>query len=390
LVNIIDDKSIKKEFREMKRCKNCLMPDTKPGLILDDEGVCQACRHYEIRQTIDYNKRFEELKKLSGRFKTINGQHDCLIAVSSGKDSYFQVYVMKELLGMNPLLITVGDPFTKTAAGKHNLRNICETFGCDMISLNLNPDLVRRMVRIALEELGSPSWPIDRAIYCYPIRMAINMNIPLIVYGENVSWEYGGVLDQSEETYSAIDQINNDVAKKVDFSLWHERGIFDNELNMLKYPAQEEIDKANLEPIFLSYFIPWDGYRNYQIAKKYGFRDLTNEWRREGYIEDYDQIDSIAYLFNGWMKYPKFGFARATDVVGYWIRSGKITRKEGMTLIKEHDHKLDQRVLDDFLKFTGYSNRELWDRIDNFWNRNLFSKEGRHWVPKPVIMESLL
>lgn len=387
MVNNIDDRSMNRGFREMKRCKNCLMPDTKPGLILDDEGVCQACRHYEIRQTIDYEKRFEELKELCGRFKRIDGLYDCLIAVSGGKDSHFQVYVMKELLGMNPLLIMVGDPFTKTEAGKHNLRNMCETFGCDMISLNLNPDLVRRMVRIAFEELGSPTWPIDRAIYCYPIRMAINMKIPLVIYGENVGYEYGGVLQ--EESYSARDQINNDVARKVDFSLWYENGISQKELNMLMYPSVEEIQNASLEPIYLSYFIPWDGKRNYQIARKYGFRDLTNEWRREGYIEGYDQIDSIGYLINVWMKYPKFGFARVTDVVGYWIRSGEITREEGMTLIKEHDHKLDQSVLDDFLTFAGYSDKEFWHIVGKFWNRDIFKKRDGEWTPKPVIHETL-
>ena len=366
----------------MKRCIRCLMADTKPGLILDDEGVCQACRHYEIRQTIDYEKRFEELKKISGRFKRADGQYDCLIAVSSGKDSYFQVYVMKELLGMNPLLVTVNDPFSKTDAGKHNLRNICESFGCDMISLDLNPDLVRRMVRIAFEELGSPTWPIDRAIYTFPIKMAIKMSIPFVIYGENVSWEYGGVLDPTKETYSAKDQINNDVAKKVDFSLWLENGVMEKELSMLQYPSNEEIENAELEPIYLSYFLPWDGYRNYQVAKRYGFRDLTHEWKREGYIEDYDQIDSIAYLMNVWMKYPKFGFARATDVVGYWIRSGKISKEQGASLIKEHDNKLDQRILDDFMAFTGYSYKEFWDIVEKFWNRELFEKINWNWELK--------
>ena len=372
----------------MKRCKKCLMANTKPGLILDDQGICQACRHYAMRASRDYNQRFEDLRTLTGKFKRTDGYYDCLMAVSSGKDSHFQVYVMKELLGMNPLLVSASDPFTKTKAGQHNLNNITESFGCDMIVLNLNPALVRKMVRIAFEELGSPTWPIDRAIYTFPIRMAINMKIPLVIYGENVSYEYGGVLQQ--ETYSAKDQINNDVAKKVDFSLWTEHGISQREMNMLFYPSAEEIAAAELEPIYLSYFIPWDGYRNYQIAKQYGFRDLTHEWHREGYIEDYDQIDSIAYLMNVWMKYPKFGFARVTDVVGYWIRSGKISREQGASLIKTHDHKLDQRVLDDFLKFTGYSDKELWDRVEKFWNRNLFSKESGTWVPKSVIEESLL
>ncbi|MCP4155764.1 MAG: N-acetyl sugar amidotransferase, partial [bacterium] len=337
---------------ELKRCSNCLMAATKPGLGLDEKGVCQACRRAELRKTTDYDSRYKELEKLCDKYRRNDGYYDCIIAVSGGKDSHYQVYVFKELLKMNPLLIAVGDPFTKTKAGMHNAQNIGETFNCDMITLNMSPNLVKRMVRIAFEEFGSPTWPIDRAIYCYPLRMAVNMNIPLIVYGENVSWEYGGVLQ--EETYSAKQQINNDVAKKIDFEIWYKNGITPKEMNMMTYPTAGEIEKAKLEPVFLSYFIPWDGYRNYQVAKRYGFKDLTHEWKREGYIEDYDQIDSIAYLMNPWMKYPKFGFARATDVVGYWIRSGRITKEEGWKLIKEHDHKLDEKVLSDFLDFTGY------------------------------------
>jgi len=289
------------------------MADTKPGLMLDNEGVCQACRNYEKRASIDYNKRFQELQELTQRYKRDDGYYDSIIAVSSGKDSHYQVYVMKELLGMNPLLVSVGDPFTKTKAGEHNLKNIINTFGCDIITLNLSPKTVKKMVRIAFEEFGSPTWPIDRAIYVFPIRMAVQMGIPLVIYGENVSYEYGGVLQ--EETYSANNQINNDVAKKVDFSLWLNNGVTQNEMNMFIYPSVEEIEKAKLEAIYLSYFIPWDGYRNYQLARRYGFRDLTHEWKREGYIEDYDQIDSVGYLINVWFKYPKFGFARATDVV---------------------------------------------------------------------------
>lgn len=98
-----------------------------------------------------------------------------------------------------------------------------------------------------------------------------------------------------------------------------------------------------MEPIFLSYFVPWDGHRNYGVATKYGFRDLTHEWQREGYVEHYDQIDSVAYLINPWLKYPKFGFGRTTDVVDYWRRSGRITEEKALGLINEHDHKLDRR-----------------------------------------------
>jgi len=144
----------------------------------------------------------------------------------------------------------------------------------------------------------------------------------------------------------------------------------------------DEMKGAKLDPIYLSYFVPWDGYRNYIIAKQHGFRDLSHEWKREGYLEDYDQIDSVAFLMNSWMKYPKFGFSRATDVAGYWVRSGKITTKEAARLIKENDHKLDQRILDDFLNFTGYTDKEFWAVVEKFWNRDLFKKEHGVWALK--------
>jgi len=367
----------------MRRCNRCLMPDTKPGLVLNEEGICQACVHYEMRKDVDWGKRFKELKELTQKYKRNDGYYDSIITVSGGKDSHFQVYVFKELLRMNPLLIAVGDPFTKTEAGLHNINNIGERFNCDLISLQLSPDLVRRMVKIAFEEFGSPTWPIDQAIYSYPLRMAIRLNIPLIVYGENVSWEYGGVLN--EETYSAKDQISNTIAKKIDWQFWLDRGIKKEEINMLMYPSQGETENANLEPIYLSYFISWDGYKSYTIAKKYGFKDLTHEWIREGYIESYDQIDSIAYLINPWLKYPKYGFARATDVVGYYIRSGRISKEEGIRLIRENDYKLDQRVLDDFLQFTGYSHKEFWKIIEKFYNKDIFEKVDGQWRLKDSI-----
>lgn len=367
----------------MRRCKRCLMPDTKPGLILNKEGICQACVRYEMRQDVDWGKRFKELQKLTQKYKRDDGYYDSIIAVSGGKDSHFQVYIFKELLKMNPLLISVGDPFAKTEAGLHNIKNIGEAFNCDLISLQLSTDLVKRMVKISFEEFGSPTWPIDQAIYAYPLRMAIKFNIPLIVYGENVSWEYGGVLNK--ETYSAKDQINNTVAKKIDWKFWFSRGVKKEEINMLMYPAQEEIENANLEPIYLSYFTPWDGYKSYAIAKKYGFKDLTHEWIREGYIENYDQIDSIAYLINPWLKYPKYGFARTTDVVGYWIRSGRISKEEGIRLIRENDHKLDQKILEDFLHFTGYTYKEFWDIVDKFYNKDIFEKVDGQWrLKKPI------
>lgn len=364
----------------MRYCKKCVMPDSRPGLVLDSEGVCQACRVAERKKEINWNLRYQELQKLCNRYRA-NNYYDCIVTVSGGKDSYFQVYVMKELMKMNPLLINVYN-FSWTKTGLDNFNNLSNTFGCDIISLHLNRKLARRMMQKAFEKLGSPMWCWDKAVYVFPIRMAINMKIPLVVYGENVSYEYGGF--QREETYSAKDQINNDVVKPVDWSFWLDKEMTINDLNVLIYPSKEEVENACIEPVYLSYFFPWDGYHNCEIAKKYGFKSLddTDEWKREGYIEDYDQIDAIGYLVHPWLKYYKYGHARVTDVCCYWIRSGKISRNEAIELVKEHDHKLDPRVLNDFLEFTGYTEKEFWEIAERFRNKEIWERIGSEWKLK--------
>jgi len=153
---------------------------------------------------------------------------------------------------MNPLLVCVSDPFTHTNVGKHNLRNLSEAFKCDLMIYSPNPATMRKMIRLAVENFGSPTWPIDLAIYSVPLKIAHSLSIPLVVYGENIAYEYGG--PNAKETYSARDQIENDVVKPIDWNWWHERGISREEVEFIKYPTPEIV--AKLEPIYLSYFYP--------------------------------------------------------------------------------------------------------------------------------------
>ena len=362
----------------MNRCKNCVMPDTRPGIQFNEEGICYPCLNAEKKRNINWKTRQDVLRNLCDRYRRNDGRYDCIIPMSGGKDSIFQVHVMKDIYKMNPLLVCVSDSFTHTEAGKHNLRIVSEVFGCDLITYNLNHKTLRKMVRIAFEELGSPTWAVDMAIYSVPLKIAAALDIPLVIYGENIAYEYGG--PNARETYSAKEQIKNDVVKEVDWNLWYDKGITKEELEMIRYPDAKIVDK--LEPIYLSYFYPWDGRKNYELAKKFGFRDLEHEWHREGYIEHYDQIDSIGYLINPWFKYLKYGHARATDVACYWIRNGYISRGYGMKLVREHDHKLDQKTLDDFLDFTGYTDKEFWDLAEKFYNKELFEHKDGKWILK--------
>ena len=376
----------------MKYCKKCVMPDTRPGSLFDEEGVCQACRNYEKQASVDWGARFKELKALCDKYRRKDGYYDCVIAVSGGKDSHFLTYMMKEKMGMNPLLVCVADPFTHTAAGTHNFRNLGESFGCDIVTFNMSVDLFRRVTKIGFEELGEPLRFIEAAIYTVPPKYAVALDIPLIVYGENAAYTYGATI---EDNYSAKKYIaaghsaaGEKLGEKItDF--WCERGMEMKELNAIIPPSQEDIGRVKPEPIFMSYFVPWDDERNYEIAKRYGFKDLHHEWRREGWIEDYGQIDSVAYIVHLWMKYPKFGFARATDITARWVRKGKITREEAKKLVMEHDHKLDQRAMEDFITFMGYKPRQFWDIVEQFWNPELFENIDGIWQLKNSVRSSL-
>jgi N-acetyl sugar amidotransferase len=363
------------------------MPDTRPGVRFDENGVCYPCLTAKKKKEIDWEKRKKELEALCTKYRGARGDYyDCLIAVSGGKDSHFQTYMMKEVMGMNPLLVSV-DNFTWTSAGRHNFYNIRDAFGCDCISLNLSPRTAKKMFKIAFENFGAPTWYWDRAVYVYPIRMAINLGIPLVIYGENINFEYGG--GQIKDIPSARDQINNDVAKTFDWSTWLKHGLSMKDLNFCIYPDEKEIARAGLDPIYLSYFTPWDGFKNMEIAKKYGFRSLGEEWKREGYIEDYDQIDAIGYLVHCWMKFPKFGHSRATDVSCYWIRTGRLSRAEAVELVIEHDYKLDPRAKEDFMSFCGYEEGQFNEIVDSFANREILAKKNGVWKLKDEVVQLL-
>jgi N-acetyl sugar amidotransferase len=363
----------------MRYCKKCVMPDTRPGMKFDEEGVCYPCRNYERRKTINWAERWKELERLADKYRGSNGDYyDCIITASGGKDSHFQTYIFKEKLNMNPLLVSV-DNFTWTETGRRNWTNILTTFGVDAHVMSLNPQICKKMFRKALEKLGSPTWYFDRAIYAYPFQIAIKLGIRLIVYGENTSYEYGGPL--TKESYSAKDQIKNDVVKPVPWGFFLDGEIKMKDLNPGVDPSIEKIEKAGLEPIFLSYFVPWDGYQNYLFAKSRGFKSLddTGEWKREGFLEQYDQIDSVGYLTHTWFKFPKFGHQRVTEVASLYIRSGRMTREEAVKVVNEEDYKLDRRMLNDFLEFTEYSEKDFWKVVDKFANRDIVEKRDGVW-----------
>tara|TARA_B110000438_G_scaffold291389_1_gene328269 strand:+ start:450 stop:1544 length:1095 start_codon:yes stop_codon:yes gene_type:complete len=348
------------------------MPNTRPGLKFEN-SVCRACINFEKQKTTDWKKRHNELKTLCDKYRGCNGNsYDCTIAVSGGKDSHFQVYYMKEIMKMNPLLLSVSN-IDWTETGRKNFENISEVFGCDIISFNPNRKIAKILFKKTFEKIGSPTWYIDSLIYAFPIKMSIDLGIKLLVYGEDVNYIYGGKFD--DEKASAKEIMLNDVVKPIWQELLDEEQISEKEIASARIPTKEEIEKSNLEPIYLSYFVPWDSHHNFEVAKRWGFKQLLHEYQREGTIEAYNQIDSIGYLLNQFMKYPKYGHSSATEIGSRWIRAGLKTRDQIIPLIEENDKKLDQGIIETFCSFTGISISKFWEIMDKWYNSDLFEQD---------------
>jgi N-acetyl sugar amidotransferase len=373
----------------MKYCKNCLMPDTRPGIKFDSNGICIACINYQKQKTTNWEQRFNELKTLCDKYRGSNGKgYDCAIAVSGGKDSHFQVYIMKKILKMNPVLLTVGN-IDWTETGKKNIENLSDVFGCDIISFQPNRRVARIMFKKALEEIGSPSWYLDSLIYAFPTSMTMKLGVKLLVYGEDVNYTYGGNLDS--ETPSAAHQLENDVVKPVWDDWFVDNEITEEDLYSTKIPTAEECKEYGLEPIYLSYFVPWNSVHNYEVAKRWGFRHLAHEYEREGSIDDYDQIDSLSYMLNPYLKYLKFGHASATDIASRWIRYGIKTREEMIPIVEEKDGKLDQGIVERFCDFTHLDIEQFWKIMDRWYNHDLFEQDEHSiWNPKFKVGQGLI
>ena len=373
----------------MRYCKKCVMPDTRPGITFNEKGICSACQAYERREKVDWDARWKEFEAICDKYRGMNGSagFDCAIAVSGGKDSHWQTHLMKNVMHMNPILFSVEDNFPMTEAGRHNLQNLSEEFGCTIISCKPDIRTQKKLMRYMFETYGKPTWYIDRLIYTYPLLMALKFNTPLLVYGENVSYEYGGA--DAKESYSAREQLSNGVASDIDeHELISHTGITEKDLILTHAPSEEELQK--LDPIYISYFLPWNSVANYHFARKHGFHDLSHEWNRAHHIEDFDQVDSRAYLVHSWMKYPKFGHAAATDYASRFIRYGLLTREEAIKAVKEHDHALDALSVRDFCEFCGYTETEFWKIVDKHYNKDLFEKDVYgNWQLKHPVWEEM-
>lgn len=369
----------------MKYCKKCLFPDTKPDIYFDEEGVCDACRSAERKKgaenSINWSLRENEFSEIIEKYRSNDGmKYDCIVPVSGGKDSCFQVYAMKIVHKMNPLAVTF-DQFDQTDTGRHNL-DVLRNIGVDHIHFTLNPKIVKKLVRKGFEIVGDPHWVNHVGIYTIPARIAVSFKIPLIIWGENPQLEYGGPAASRENKFL-------DKRWRQEFGCmrgFREEDMVDDEISMsdmksLLYPSDEEIRSVGVTGLFYGFFFKWNAREHLKIVEKYGWKRLTEPW--PGSWLDYENCDMKFLDIREHLKWLKYGYGRVTDQVNIDIRNGLISRTEAIKIIKERDGVLTEWMKKEFCEYIGISESDF-DRIrDTFVNKDIFEMGlGGKWELK--------
>ncbi|MBT73528.1 MAG: pseudaminic acid biosynthesis protein PseA [Gammaproteobacteria bacterium] len=356
----------------MRYCRKCVYPDTRPEQVFDEEGVCDACRSAEKKcSDIDWQKRREELIKTLRQYKNEEGTWwDCIIPVSGGKNSCYQAYKMKYEYGMNPLLVNF-IPCEMTDIGNRNLLFLRD-LGFDIIQVGANRKIYREMSRKGFFDLGDCCWPEHIGLFTTPFKVAIQYNIPLIVYGENSQFEYGGPQSWREKNTLNRNWLEQFQMLGCRISDLIDEGVDKKDLLMFQYPSEEELKRVGVTAVFLGYYVFWDNKTQAEEMIKIGF-EVNPDGPCEGGYFNFENLDCkwIGGLHD-YMKFLKYGYGRATDQLCNEIRLGRLERDKALRLAKELEGKLPKKYHQDYLQFIRCTEKEYRDNLDKFTNKKIF------------------
>lgn len=358
-------------------CKRCVMPDTKPDLHLDEHGVCNACRSYENRKTVDWHARYQDLLKVLDKYRRPDGSHwDCIVPVSGGKDSTYQVVRMLQL-GLNPLCVT-SSTCDLSPLGRTNIENL-KRLGVDHIEISPNPLVRAKLNRVGLTQVGDISWPEHVGIFTIPVRAAVQFNVPLIVWGENSQNEYGGpaaAADNHVLNRRWLEEFGGLLGMRVS-DLIGQDGIEAKHLIHYTYPTDEELQRVGVTGLFLGHYLPWDGLSNTLIAQANGFHSYHKVV--EGSMVNYENLDNHQTGIHDYFKFLKFGFGRATDLACLHIRRSRLTRQDGLEAVKRLDGLFPWeylgKSLKDILRPLEMTEDEFIRVCDKFTNKKIFKRD---------------
>lgn len=323
---------------DIKFCKRCLYTTAHPlGLTLDGEGICSGCRVHEEKEVLAWDERWLMLERLVNPYRNLDEKnYDCIVPVTGAQDSYYIVYLVKERLGLNPLLVTYNKYFN-TPLGIRNLANLRIRFNCDILYQNVNPVSVKKITRSTLRRFGSIYWPVLAGQTVFPVQTAVRYKVPLIIWGAHQGLEQVGMFSHEHEV-----EMTRRYRKDHDL-MGHEAddllSIFDtlkeDDIWQYRYPDDKDLNGVGVRGIYLGNYVRWDPKAQHeQMMREYGYKTAT--FSRT--FDCYDYVDCFNYMnLHDQLKLYKHGFSKVTDHASREIRHGRLTRDEGLALVRKHE-----------------------------------------------------
>ena len=358
----------------MKYCKNCLQPDTRPNTYFSEEGICPACTYFDALKDVDWHERIDILKSIfSQRTRKPNQYHDCIIGISGGKDSTRQALWARDFLGINPLLVCLSYPPEQvTQRGVNNLSNIIE-LGFDVVVSAPAPKTWRDLKRNGFEEFTNSFRSTELALFSCVPKIALNYNIDLILWGENPALQLGDMKTLGRNGFDGNNlRYMNTLMSGKEWMI--NRGFSERELIAYTYPEVEEFLEANLNIIYLGWFLgDWSLVNNAMYACGYGLEIRCDDVSTTGDLYGVTALDEDFTPINQMIKYYKFGFGRTTDYVNEEIRLGRISRSKGVELVSKYDHCCSPDYIKQYCQYLDISIENFWECVHSSVNKELFA-----------------
>ena len=328
----------------MKYCQRCIIPDTRPNIEIGG-GICNACIAHLEKEEINWSQREEAFQQVVEHAKSNSQGYDCLIPVSGGKDSTWQVLKCREY-GLNPLAVTWKTP-ARTEIGAKNLANLV-SLGVDHIDYQINPKVERKFLYRSLVRYGTTGIPMHMAIFNIPLKIAVRFNVPLVVWGENSAFEYGGT--EEERTGFILDARwleKYGVTHGTTAYDWVSDGLSLKELTPYFGPTEDELERKGTLAVFLGYYFEWDPETTFQVASEHGFQ-IHVAGPKTGFY-NYADIDDDFISIHHYLKWHKFGITRSFDNLALEIRNGRIRRDEAIQIIRDRGDETPYDLTEDFV-----------------------------------------
>ena len=364
-------------------CKKCCISNQRPRIGFDKDGVCSACNFANFKKKLNWSSREDELKRLCDKFRKSNGDYDILIPCSGGKDGSYVAHQLKFEYGMNPLTVT-WSPLRYTDIGRKNL-NAFIASGFNHVLGTPDPTVTKKLTELSFSHLGDPFQPFIYGQYNFPLSVAVQNEISLIMYGENGEVEYGGDMKNAFIPNRSVEDQVRHYFSGVSPKEWEKYGINEAKLKPFESPSIGKIKKNKTEIHFFSYYKYWDPQENFYYAQeKCGF--YPNPERNEGTFSKYASLDDKFDGFHFYLAYIKFGIGRATSDSAHEIRDEKIDREEGIALIKKYDGEFPKKYYKEFLDYCSISD-ETFTQIINSWRSEhiWFQDDKKNWHLKNPI-----